>query len=258
MPREALLSGKVLLAQTDFYKNKKKRLNIAQLILEGAAFNMVKNLRYYNSRGKDLEPIIDIIEELSSRIAQTTAIDELMGIEGNIRQIYYSAFDTIINDFEMNGRGKQPPSNEVNALISFGNMMCYTLTLDMIYHTQLNPTISFLHEPGYRRFSLALDISEIFRTIFRVLNKKEIRKEHFDDRLNGCYLKEPGKKIFIRAWEERLEETIKHRNLNKNVSYKQLVKLECYKLTKYILKDRNIYHLKFGGEMKRLKGGMVK
>ena len=75
MPREALLSGKVLLAQTDFYKNKKKRILLAQRILEGAAFNMVKNLRYYHNRGKDLTEIIETIELLSEKIRETNAID---------------------------------------------------------------------------------------------------------------------------------------------------------------------------------------
>lgn len=164
-----------------------------------------------------------------------------MGIEGNIRQTYYQAFDVILNDFEMGNRTRQPPLNEVNTLISFGNMMCYTLCLSQIYHTQLNPTISFLHEPGARRYSLALDLAEIFkpilvdRTIFRVLNKKEIQAHDFSLELNRCVLKDSGKKAFIKAWEERLNETIKHRTLKKHVSYKHLVKLECYKLSKHIL-----------------------
>jgi CRISPR-associated protein Cas1 len=141
----------------------------------------------------------------------------------------------------MGTRTRQPPRNEVNTLISFGNMMCYTLCLSQLYHTQLNPTISFLHEPGARRFSLALDLAEIFkpilvdRTIFRVLNKREIQASDFSVELNRCVLKDSGKRIFIRAWEERLNETIRHRVLKKHVSYKHLVKLECYKLSKHIL-----------------------
>jgi CRISP-associated protein Cas1 len=155
--------------------------------------------------------------------------------------VYYEAFNVILKDHAMEGRSKQPPMNEVNALISFGNMMCYALCLDQIYHTQLNPTISFLHEPGYRRYSLALDLAEIFkpilvdRTIFRVLNKREVKSKDFDFHVNRVVLKESGKKAFIRAFEERLNETIKHRTLKKQVSYKHLVKLECYKLSKHLL-----------------------
>lgn len=241
MPKEYLLAGKMQIAQTGHYQNKSKRLILARKFVESAAFNILKNLRYYQTRGKDLQGCIDRIDLLSGNISECADIDILMGIEGNIRQVYYDGFDVILNDFAMNGRSRQPPKNEVNAMVSFGNMMCYTLCLGQIYHTQLNPTISFLHEPGFRRYSLALDLAEIFkpilvdRTIFRLLNKKEIQAKDFDIDLNRVVLKENGRKAFVRAFEERLNETIKHRSLNRSVSYKHLVKLECYKLTKHIL-----------------------
>lgn len=241
MPRDSLLSGRMLLAQTSTYQNKKKRLLIAQKFIEAAAYNMIKNLQYYNRRGKDMEDIIDIIKGYAPRLSNTTSVQELMGIEGMIRQTYYDAFNLILNDFEMGNRSKRPPQNEVNALISFGNMMCYTLCLRAIHQTQLNPTISFLHTPGERRYSLALDIAEVFkpviidRVIFKVLNKKELQEKHFDRKLNKCLLNQSGKKIFVKAIEDKLVETIKHRTLNRNVSYRHLIKLECYKLTKHLL-----------------------
>ncbi|MDY0215750.1 MAG: type I-B CRISPR-associated endonuclease Cas1b [Bacteroidales bacterium] len=241
MPKDFLLSGKMLLAQTSFFQKKKKRIFIAQQFIEGAAHNMIKNLKYYNNRGKSLDEIIENIEKHSENIFKTTKTDELMGLEGNIRMTYYKAFDDIINDFEMGNRTKQPPSNEINALVSFGNMMCYSQCLRAIHQTQLNPTISYLHSPGERRFSLALDIAEIFkpllvdRVIFKVLNKKEIQEKHFDKKLNSCLLNDNGKKIFVQAFEDRLTETIQHRSLKKNVSYKHLIKLECYKLSKHLL-----------------------
>ncbi|AYD48411.1 type I-B CRISPR-associated endonuclease Cas1b [Arachidicoccus soli] len=241
MPKDYLLSGKILIAQTDHYIKPIKRISLAQKFIEGAAFNIIKNLRYYNNRDKDTSVQIEKIEWLAQQINQTTKTEELMGIEGNIRMTYYEAFDLIINDFEMGNRTKQPPSNEINAMISFCNMLCYTLCLDQIYHTQLNPTISYLHKPGERRYSLSLDLSEIFkpvlvdRMIFSLLNKKIIGKNDFDHKLNSCLLKESGRKKIIKAWDERLAETIKHRSLKRSVSYKHLVKLECYKLVKHIL-----------------------
>jgi CRISPR-associated protein Cas1 len=241
MPKDYLLSGKVLIRQTEAYCNRAKRMVIARKFVEGAAFNMIKNLKYYNNREKDTSAQICRIEMLSEQIAGVSEIEALMGLEGNIRMSYYEAFDTIINDFEMGNRSKRPPSNEVNAIISFVNSMCYSLCLDMIYHTQLNPTISFLHEPGERRFSLALDVSEIFkpiladRLIFALLNKKQVQKTDFDQKLNYCLLKDTGRRTVVKAWDEKLNETIKHRSLGRNVSYKHLVKLECYKLAKHIL-----------------------
>ena len=242
MPKDYLLSGKVLIEQTKAYTSTKRRMEIAHKFVEGAAANILRNLKYYNSRGRELSLYIEQIEKYDEDRKTAYGIDELMGWEGNIRQVYYSAFDEIITDFSMGNRVKQPPSNEINALISFINMMCYTLCLDQIYHTQLNPTISYLHEPGYRRYSLALDISEIFkpilvdRLIFSLLNKKVLTERDFDKKLNSCLLNESGKKKVLKAWEERLSQTIKHRKLNKSVSYKHLVKLEIYKLIKHIMK----------------------
>lgn len=241
MPKDFLLSGRMILAQTTYYQDKKKRIIIARKFIEGAAYNMVKNLKYYNNRGRDMEPIIKMIEDYASKIPNALAVDELMGLEGNIRMAYYDAFNLILNDFEMGNRTKQPPGNEVNALISFGNMMCYSQCLRAIHQTQLNPTISYLHTPGERRYSLSLDISEIFkpllvdRVIFKVLNKKELQEKHFNKKLNRCLLNANGKKIFVKAFEERLNETIQHRTLNRSVSYKHLMKLECFKLSKHLL-----------------------
>lgn len=246
MPKEYLLAGKMQIAQMKHYTSKARRLVIARSFVEGAAFNILKNLRYYQSRGKDLSGIIELIEGYCLQVQNCTEVDMLMGVEGNIRQAYYTAFDVILNDFSMDGRSKRPPKNEVNALVSFGNMMCYSLCLGQIHHTQLNPTISFLHEPGFRRYSLALDLSEIFkpllvdRVIFKVLNKREIQVTDFDVQLNGVVLRDAARKIFVRAFEGRLNETIKHRSLKRSVSYKHLVKLECYKLTKHLL-DMEVY-----------------
>ena len=202
---------------------------------------MLMNLNYYNRRGKNLQMIIDNIKQLSKGLEDAKEVDEIMGIEGNIRQNYYASFDIILDDFNMGARTKQPPENEVNALISFGNMICYTETLRAVHQTQLNPTISFLHSPGERRYSLCLDVSEIFkpiivdRVIFKVLNKHAITSAHFDKKLNKCLLNDKGKKIFVKALEDRCTETFKHRSLGRNVSYKHLIKLECYKLLKDLL-----------------------
>ena len=240
-PKEYLLAGKMQVEQTRTYLSLKRRLHLAQGFVEGAAANMLRNLKYYAGRGRDLSAQIEAIDQLREGFSKANDIPALMGLEGNCRHTYYQAYDLILNEFEMGGRMKQPPGNEVNALISFGNMVCYTQVLDAIYHTQLNPTISFLHEPGARRYSLALDIAEVFkpilvdRCIFSLVNKREIQAKHFDNSANGCFLNKAGKQIFLKALDERLSETIQHRTLGKKVSYKYLIRLECYKITKYIL-----------------------
>ncbi len=241
MAKDYLLAGQVQVNQVLHYSDKYKRLVLARKFVEGAAANMLRNLKYYRNRGPEVDPEIEKMELFSAGIGKAENVQELMGIEGNIRQVYYQSFDKIIPGYFFGIRTRRPPENELNVLISFGNMMCYAACLSVIYHTQLNPTISFLHEPGARRYSLALDLSEIFkpvlvdRVIFSVLNKKQIQPKDFDRQEQLCMLKKSAKQTFIRAFEERLKETIQHKKLKRNVSYKRLVRMECYKLVKHVM-----------------------
>jgi hypothetical protein len=188
-----------------------------------------------------LAALRSVIEGLASAIGAEADVDALRGIEGKMRERYYQAWRHIVGgDWAFDRRVRRPPDNEVNALISFGNSMLYTVCLSEIYRTQLTPTISYLHEPGVRRFSLALDLSEIFkplivdRAIFRLLNTGQLKESHFDKDMNGCFMNDAGKKVFLGALEERLGSTIRHRRLGRHVSYRHLIRLECYKLIRHL------------------------
>jgi CRISP-associated protein Cas1 len=244
-PREPFISGKLLIEQVNCYNDIFKRTGIAQKFVKGAADNILKNFQYHNARDKDLSVFIEKTNELINKINDTSDVNELMGIEGNIRSLYYTSWNLIINEeINFQKRQKHPPTNPINALISFGNSLVYTSVLSEIYKTQLNPLISFLHQPGERRFSLALDLAEIFkplladRIIFSVLNKKQIQEKHFTKELNFCHLNEEGRKIYLKEFDDKLKTTIKHRNLKKSVSYRHLIRLECYKLIKHILGEK--------------------
>lgn len=246
-PREHLLAGQMLVNQTNAYRLSKRRLHLAGGFVEGATFNMLKNLKYYQARGREVGDLIERIELLRPQIETIKNVGELMGIEGNCRQLYYEAFPRIVPGYAWEGRRKRPPSNELNALVSFGNSMCYTVCLDAIYNSQLNPTVSFLHEPGVRRYSLALDVSEVFkpllvdRLLFRMCNKRELTERDFDVVDDACFLSERGRKTFVAAWEKKLKDGIHHRKLNRRVTYRHLVRLECYKIAKYVMKMEEAY-----------------
>ncbi|MCB5951157.1 type I-B CRISPR-associated endonuclease Cas1b [Enterococcus sp. BWT-B8] len=244
-PREQHVSGNLLIQQVTHYTDEEKRLLIAQKIIEAASHNILRNLRYYLQRGKELGDYIDEIKSLQRQISQTLKVEELMGIEGNIRKVYYSSWPIIINQkIEFEKRVKRPPDNMINALISYGNTFMYTVCLSELYVTQLNPTISYLHSAGNRRFSLSLDTAEVFkpllvdRLIFSLLNKNMITEKDFDKESNFCYMKPAGQQKFLRAFQDRLEETVKHRSLGRNVSYRRLVRLEGYKLIKHLMGEK--------------------
>ena len=241
-PREQYLSGHVTISQAKHYLDKEKRMALAYEFLNAAASNILTNLTYYKNRGRELETKISQIKDLKKTLKNADSIAYLMGIEGNIRELYYSTFKEILRpETEFKKRVKRPPDNFINSLISFGNSLVYTSVLSELYRTQLDPTVSFLHEPGFRRYSLALDLSEIFkpvlmdRMIFSLVNKKELAETDTEKNLNYCYLKDNGRMKFLRKYDDRLKTTVKHKKLNRHVSYKRLIRLECYKIVKHIL-----------------------
>ena len=244
-PREQLVSGNLLVQQVNYYTDSKKRLELAKAFVEGSSFNIYRNLRYYNGRGKDVQSYMTAIENLRKEIPKAQSIQELMGYEGNIRKTYYSAWPIIIDqEIEFERRVKNPPDNMINTMISFVNTLIYTKVLSELYQTQLNPTISYLHEPGDRRFSLSLDIAEIFkpiigdRLIFSLLNRRQITEKSFTKGLNYLHLTKEASKVIVSELDAKLQTTIKHKDLNKTVSYQYLMRLECYKLVKHLLGDK--------------------
>lgn len=244
-PREHLNSGFVILKQAENYLNFSKRLLIAKKIIKTAVQNILVVLKYYKSRGINFEDTIENIEEKMEAMDFAPGIEELMALEGNIREEYYKCFSKIIKkaEFEFKARSKRPPLDKINALISFGNSVMYTTVLGEIYQTHLDPRIGYLHSTNMRRFTLNLDIAEIFkpiivdRVIFSVINKGIISEDDFQKEFNGILLSENGKKKFLAEYNEKLNTTIKHAKLNTAVSYKRLIRLELYKLQKYLVED---------------------
>ena len=245
-PREHLNSGYVILKQVENYLNEAKRIGIAKQIIETAILNMLVVLKYYRKIGKDLGEYIDNINEKLEQLKNSKTINEIMAYEGNIREKYYKAFNIILNneDFKFTVRSKRPPRDKLNALISFGNSMMYTSVLSEIYKTNLDPRIGYLHSTNNRKFTLNLDVAEIFkpiivdRVIFSVLNKKIITTKDFDNNYGGILLKDSGRKKFVEEYNKKLLTTINHKEIGTVVSYKRIIRLELYKLQKLLTEEK--------------------
>lgn len=245
-PRDHYLSGKLIVKQAAKYQN--DRLDIARAIVKGIGLNIYEVLyHYYKHDKKEVKETIDWIKKIFlKQVEQAANIKELLAYEGEVWLRFYSNFKFFLpEDFVMNKRVKRPPDNPINALISFGNTLLYTKTISAIYQTHLDQRISFLHEPSEGRFSLSLDISEVFkpvivyRTIFDLVNNRRLQVEkHFEKKVNYCILNEEGRKIFIEAFEARMERVFMHPKLKRKVSYRTAIKLDCYKLIKNILEEK--------------------
>lgn len=245
-PRDHYLSGKLLVKQVLKYEN--DRMSVARAIVKGIGLNIYEVLYHYYKHGKkEVKETTDWIKSDFIRLVeQSKDVKELMAYEGEVRMRFYADFKYFLpEDFVMNKRVKRPPDNPINALVSFGNTLLYTKTISAIYQTHLDQRISFLHEPSEGRFSLSLDLSEVFkpvivfRTIFDLVNNHRLQVEkHFDKNVNYCILNEDGRKIFVKAFEERMESVFEHSRLKRKVTYRTALKLDCYKLIKNILEDK--------------------
>jgi CRISPR-associated protein Cas1 len=245
-PKNHLVSGRLTIKQCQAFTE--NRLTIAKAIVAGIAGNVYFLMYHYYRHGKkELKEFIDWLRiDVPKLLNKQININQLLMIEGTIWARFYQTFKVFLpEDFVMNKRVKRPPDNPINALISFGNSLLYAKTLTQIYNTHLDPAISFLHEPGESRFSLSLDLCEVFKpaivykTIFDCVNNRKLNVgKHFSKELNYCLLNEEGRKVFIKAFEDRMNQVFDHPILKRKVSYKTAIKLDAYKLIKYITEGK--------------------
>jgi CRISPR-associated protein Cas1 len=229
--------GKSIILQAGFFISKSRRLSLACSFVDAAVHNITKNLEYYNNRGKKLDKQIEYLKKINSNVFASKDINSLMLLEALARKVYYSAFNSILNDnFKFTKREFYPPSDPINSLLSFFNAMLYSAIESEMFSTKLNKNISFLHEPGASRNSLVWDLSEIFkpilveRLIFSIVNHKIVSTDDFETFGPACYIKKDAKKKLIRHFDDKINKTILNRETKRHQSFRSIIKYECYKL----------------------------
>jgi len=258
MPRAEINSGNIVLRQAEHFSDQMKRFAICLKLIEGAGANIMSNLNYYKYRGVTLDEEILAIESSLSflniykaedlfetddfeRIIFSMTSDTILGHEGSVRRVYYSAWKKFLKqETGFVKRNRRPPEDMINCLISFGNTMMYTICLNEIFRTGLLPSIGFLHTPGDNRFPLSFDIAEIFKpviidkVIFRVINLDMIKEEDFSYKEGKLLMNDKARRKFVEEIENRLKTVIMHPTLKRGVSYRTLIRLECYNLIKHL------------------------
>lgn len=232
-----------LLKQCKLYESTNERLMLAKKMEIAGIHNMRSNLRYYHKKNGGLEQWIDSLESEMDAINEGESIDAIMLIEARTRQLYYKAFNKIINgdEFLFQKRTKRPPEDEINAMISFGNTLLYNQFLHIIWKTSLDSRIGIVHATNRRSHSLNLDFADIFkpiitdRVIFSLINFKQIKADtHFQRNSDGgVYLNNCGKKIFLEKFQEKLCSKVVIKN--ETLTYQQVMVNEIRKFQKYVL-----------------------
>lgn len=256
-PKKQLISGKLVVQQAETFAT--RRSEIASAIVCGIAKNIHYVIYHYYRQGKkELKPFLDWLrKDLPKLVAVTHDVHQLLYLEGTVWKRFYETFAIFLPEtFLFNKRVRRPPDNPMNALISFGNSLLYAKTISQIYRTHLDQSISFLHEPSEARFSLSLDLCEVFKpiivfkTIFECVNNRKLQVgKHFDKELNYCLLNEAGRKIFLQSFENRIQSVFEHVTLKRKVSLQGAIKLDGYKLIKSITEQTDF--IPFNMELKK-------
>jgi len=243
--------------QFNFLNNQHNTLSFAKHIVIGKINNALFLLRKNQFRNPDslvASKIMKINYYLTNEIPIVDDLDKLRGFEGIVAKEYFSVFQLFIknSDFVFNGRTRRPPKDEVNALLSLMYTMLMNLILSKAYIAGLDPFYGALHEINYGRHSLVLDLMEEFRAIIdnqvlKMINRREIRKDHFiirlyqdDENLNQdeidsnnlpVYLTNDGMRKVVVSFNSLTKKTFYYKKRNCSLSFEDIIKAQLYLLS---------------------------
>ncbi len=258
---EGPVSGNVLLRRTQHLTGHdvEKSVGIARTMLEGKLYNQRYVLRRYlrdhgENTGDDsvlaqLQSAEKRLTRCLAQLADCNGIDTLMGREGEAAQVYFGVFKHLLRQdgFEFDARRRRPPTDPVNALLSF----CYTLLIhdcrSALETTGLDPASGFLHQLRSGRPSLALDLAEelrpmIDRFVLTLINKRQLTLKDFETWPNGSVtLKEEPRKTLLAAWQDRKQDTLMHPWFEETVPVGLLPWLQAQVLARFLRGDCDSY-----------------
>lgn len=248
-------AANMMLKQAQIYNDMTRRTEIATKIEIASLHNQRENLRYYYKKNKSekLKEAIDYISVCMDEMKICENTSGVMLIEARAKQKYLQCFDIMLSSevFVFEKRTRRPPLNEVNALISFGNVFLYQRIATEIRKTALDIRIGFVHSTSNRSETLNLDIAEIFkpiivdRAIFTLIHKRELSKnEHFETNEDGAVLlNKIGKKIFIKELEMKLYQKVKIDGVSR--TYDAIIRNEIQKIVHTVRNDEKYKPYKY-------------
>lgn len=248
-----LPSGYVDVRRAQFTAAPELTLAAARRMIAGKVRNSRTMLRR-NAR-TDSGHVVEQLGRLASAAMNVSSYASLLGTEGTAARLYFSAFTSMLapavaeldERFDQNGRGRRPPPDPVNALLSFAysllvkDLTCITNTVG------LDPYLGVLHRPRFGRPALALDLAEEFRplvaesTVLQALNNGEVAAGDFTTRAAGCQLDVGGRRAFLAAYERRLDHEITHPVFGYKVTYRRAMDVQARLLAAYLTGEVDEY-----------------
>lgn len=236
IPETGYRNIKVPINQLDIYRRTRGlRAEYARDFLLSQLHNIRLNLRYQVKQYENpvCDEALDRLKAMEKEIKKCNDIEAMLLFEARMRELYYGCFSECIRnkDFSFIRRTRRPPQDEINSMLSFGNVFLYNYIAVEINKTPLDIRIAFLHATTSRAESLNLDLADVFkplvvdRTIFSLVNNRRISKNHFYHEPNGgVYLTNEGKKLFVTGLMDKLGSQIPVGDAHK--SYAEVIRDE--------------------------------
>lgn len=238
--------GKIIINQIKAFENEKEKQYIAYKMVVSSLKNCLSLLKYYNKKKFNLK--LTILEiEIIIKECRDKSVQELLVLEARAKKLYYSCFDIILKNetFKFIKRSKNPPENEINAMLSYGYSLLYANYISVLDRSRLYTQISFVHSLTKCSESLQFDLADILkpvlvdRLVLSLCRHKAIKKEYFEYKEKRCYLNKDGVRFFVEKYENYLMKTININN--KYYSYRNLISREVHLLSNYISKESKDY-----------------
>ena len=238
------MSGNIDLRRRQILTSISGGLDIAKEMIAGKIANCRTLLRR-NAKSDNEEALTELSRALA-RVRRCKTKQSLLGVEGIAAKAYFSAFSTMLKDgmgFTLEGRNKRPPTDPINAMLSFlYAVLAKELTVASL-SCGFDPYQGFLHEPRFNRPALALDLMEEFRplivdsTVIKLVNTGVATPDKFEYRGDGCIMKPGMKKELLRAYEARLDYPITHPVFKYRTEYRRALRLQCRLLASTLMEE---------------------
>ncbi len=225
------------------------KLQFARHLVASKANNQRTMLRRNANSSASLDSALADMQQLIDRLPEVTDIPSMLGHEGMVAAHYFRHFSHMLKpqDFDatwdFNGRNRRPPKDPVNALLSFGYALLAKEFTVALLAEGLDPWWGMYHQPRHGRPALSLDLMEPFRpvivdsAVITAINTSMTRASHFTRSKAGCILKPDGRKNFIRAYENRLQQLVTHPLFGYRCSWRSMIKLQARLFSRWLRKD---------------------
>jgi CRISPR-associated protein Cas1 len=230
-------NGQLRLAQHELYKDSERRLTLVKEIVTAKIHNQYTVLYRHGQRENSLK-------KCKNEVKMQATIDQVRGIEGVAAREYFSHWSKMLEpEWGFQGRNRRPPTDPVNALLSFAYGLLRIQVTAGVHLAGLDPYIGYLHEVSRGQPAMVLDLMEEFRPlvadnlVLAVINNRQIQRKDFTESLGAYYLSDAGRKTFLQAFEQKMNDEFKHPVFAYRCTYRRAIELQARLMARHLQED---------------------